>query len=168
MFVEPSEEPAEWGERVFTATLAFESVKGGTLRLTMAVPVGVELAANMLGCDASDPEAEENGRAAISEVLNVIGGAFVTRFFGTKVPSQLGLPHALLSGRPATGRRTAAAVVRAGSGDAILLELDLDERPAFGRDPGARRAAGARAILRAWAARRLRSPRHPSHLVPPG
>jgi hypothetical protein len=125
MFVEPAEEPVTWGAKVFTATLAFESLQGGTLRLTAAVPVGVELAANMLGCDAADPEAEEFGRAAISEVLNVIGGAFVTRYFGTKVPSQLGLPEALLASAPATGRRTAGAVVRAESGDPILLELDL-------------------------------------------
>lgn len=126
MFVEPAGEPVAWGDRVFAATLAFESVQGGTLRLTAAVPVGVELAANMLGCDASDPEAVENGRAAISEILNVIGGAFVTRFFGTKVPSQLGLPQALLSAAPATGRRAAAAVVRSEAGDPILLELDLE------------------------------------------
>jgi hypothetical protein len=126
MFVEPAEEPVEWGEKVFAATLAFESVRSGTLRLTMAVPVGVELAANMLGTEATDPEAEENGRAAMSEILNVIGGAFVTRFFGTKVPSQLGLPQALLSSSPATGRRTCAAVVRAESGDPVLLELDLE------------------------------------------
>lgn len=126
MFVEPAEEPVEWGEKVFTATLAFESVKGGLLRLTMALPVGVELAANMLGTDVSDPEAEENGRAAVSEILNVIGGAFVTRYFGTKVPSQLGLPQAQLSSEPATGRRTCAALVRSESGDPVLLELDLE------------------------------------------
>ncbi len=125
MFVEPAEPPVEWGAKVFTATLAFESVQGGVLRLTAAVPVGVELAANMLGCDASDPEAEENGRAAISEILNVIGGAFVTRYFGTKVPSQLGLPQALLASQPAAGKRTAAALVRAETGDPILLELEL-------------------------------------------
>ncbi len=126
MFVEPAEEPAEWGEKVFAATLAFESVKGGVLRLTMALPVGVELAANMLGTEIDDPEAEENGRAAVSEILNVIGGAFVTRFFGTKVPSQLGLPQALMATKPATGRRTCAALVRAESGDPVLLELDME------------------------------------------
>ena len=126
MFVEPTDEPPEWGERVFTATLAFESVKGGTLRLTMAWPVGVELAANMLGTDVSDPEAEENGRAAVSEILNVIGGAWVTRYFGTKVPSQLGLPKALLASKPATGPCTCAALVRSETGDPVLLELDMD------------------------------------------
>jgi len=127
MFVEPSEEPAEWGEKVFAATLAFESVKGGTLRLTMALPVGVELAANMLGTEIDDPEAEENGRAAVSEILNVIGGAFVTRYFGTKVPSQLGLPQALMSSQPASGpRTTCSALVRSETGDPVLLELDMD------------------------------------------
>jgi hypothetical protein len=126
MFVEPAEEPAGWADQVFAATLAFESVRGGTLRLTMAVPVGVELAANMLGTDATDPEAEANGRAAVSEILNVIGGAFVTRYFGTKVPSQLGLPQALLASAPATGRRTCAALVRSEAGDPVLLELDMD------------------------------------------
>ena len=126
MFVEPAEEPAEWGEKVFAATLAFESVKGGVLRLTMALPVGVELAANMLGTEITDPEAEENGRAAVSEILNVIGGAFVTRYFGTKVPSQLGLPQALLSNKPATGPATCSALVRSESGDPVLLELDME------------------------------------------
>jgi hypothetical protein len=126
MFVEPSEEPAEWGEKVFTATLAFESVKGGVLRLTMALPVGVELAANMLGTEIEDPEAEENGRAAVSEILNVIGGAFVTRYFGTKVPSQLGLPQALMASTPATGRVTCSALVRSETGDPVLLELDME------------------------------------------
>jgi hypothetical protein len=127
MFVEPSDEPAEWGERVFTATLAFESVKGGLLRLTMALPAGVELAANMLGTEIDDPEAEENGRAAVSEILNVIGGAFVTRYFGTKVPSQLGLPQAQLSTSPATGDHvTCSSLVRSEAGDPVLLELDME------------------------------------------
>ena len=126
MFVEPSEEPAAWGEKVFAATLAFESVKGGTLRLTMALPVGVELAANMLGTEIDDPEAEENGRAAVSEILNVIGGAFVTRYFGTKVPSQLGLPQALMTSKPATGPHACSALVRSETGDPVLLELDMD------------------------------------------
>jgi hypothetical protein len=126
MFVEPTEEPVEWGDKVYTATLAFESVRGGTLRLSMAVPVGVELAANMLGTEPDDPEAEENGRAAMSEVLNVIGGAFVTRFFGTKVPSQLGIPQAVLASKPATGKCTCAALCTSEGGLPIRLELDLE------------------------------------------
>jgi hypothetical protein len=126
MFVEPTEEAVEWEAQVFAATIAFESVRGGLLRLTAALPVGYELAANMLGTDPGDPEAEENGRAAVSEILNVIGGAFLVRFFGTKVPSQLGLPQATLASEPATGRRTCAAVVRSEEGHPVMLELDLE------------------------------------------
>jgi chemotaxis protein CheY-P-specific phosphatase CheC len=126
MFVEPSEEPPEWGEKVFTASLTFESERSGTLRLNMAVPVGVELAANMLGTEIDDPEAEENGRAAVSEVLNVIGGSFVTRFFGTKVATQLGIPKAVLASTPATGRSSCGALVTSEAGLPILLELDLE------------------------------------------
>jgi hypothetical protein len=126
MFVEPSDEPAEWGDRVFTASLTFESERSGTLRLNMAVPVGVELAANMLGTEVDDPEAEENGRAAVSEVLNVIGGSFVTRYFGTKVATQLGIPKAMLASQPSSGRCTCGALVTSEGGLPILLELDLD------------------------------------------
>jgi hypothetical protein len=127
MFVEPAQEPVGWDARVYAATIAFESVRGGLLRLTAALPAGVELAANMLGTDATDPEAEENGRAAVSEILNVIGGAFLTRYFGTKVPSQLGLPQAALASEPATGPRTCAAVVRSEEGHPVMLELELEQ-----------------------------------------
>jgi hypothetical protein len=126
MFVEPSEEPPEWGDRVFNASLTFESERRGTLRLNMAVPVGVELAANMLGTEPDDPEAEENGRAAVSEVLNVIGGSFVTRYFGTRVATQLGIPKAMLATAPATGRTTCGALVTSEAGLPILLELDME------------------------------------------
>jgi hypothetical protein len=126
MFVEPSQEPAEWGDRVFSASLTFESERRGTLRLNMPAPVGVELAANMLGTEIDDPEAEENGRAAVSEVLNVIGGSFVTRYFGTRVPTQLGIPVAILASAPGTGHATCEALVTSETGLPIHLELDLE------------------------------------------
>ena len=126
LFVEPAEEAPAWPDRVLVAEIAFESLRGGTLRLLAPPAVGIELAANMLGADPADPEAEENGRAALSEILNMLGGTFVTRWFGTKVPSQLGLPQALLASKPATGPCTCAALVRSETGDPVLLELDMD------------------------------------------
>jgi hypothetical protein len=126
MFVEPSEEPPTWGDKVFAASLTFESARSGTLRFNVAGPVGIELAANMLGTELDDPEAEENGRAAVSEVLNVIGGAFVTRYFGTKVPSQLGIPRSVLASSPATGPSSCGALVTSEDGLPLLLELHLE------------------------------------------
>ncbi len=126
LFAEPAEGPAAWGPEVVSASIAFESLKGGTLRLTAAPGVAAEIAANMLGVDAQDAAAQENGGAALAEVLNVIGGAFVTRYFGTSVPSQLGLPKAQVLPQPPGGKRTAAAAVVAENGDPVLLELDMD------------------------------------------
>lgn len=127
VFAEPADEPERWDAPTLQATLDFESVRGGRLRLLAAPSVGVELAANMLGLEPSDPEANENGLAAVAEILNVIGGAFVTRLFGTNVPSQLGLPVPESLGRPPDALpRTCAAAVRLEGGGALVLELDLE------------------------------------------
>jgi len=126
MLVEPAEVPSAWEGPVLLSTLAFESVGSGTLRLLAAEGAGVELASSMLGTNPGDPEAQEHGRAAISEVLNVVGGVFLTRFFGSKVPSQLGLPQTtLVAGQPPAPVGLAAAV-RTESGHAMVLELDLE------------------------------------------
>lgn len=130
VFAEPADEPDGWPPPVLTAEIAFESVRGGILRLTVPPRGAVELAANMLGLEASDPEAEENGRAAVAEILNVIGGAFVTRYFGTKVPTQLGLPTTAVVDAPSRAPRTCAATLQLESGDPVVLELDLE--PAVG------------------------------------
>ena len=130
VFAEPADEPEGWPPPVLTAEIAFESVRGGLLRLTVPPRGAVEIAANMLGLEASDPEAEENGRAAVAEILNVIGGAFVTRYFGTQVPTQLGLPSTALVDAPPRAGRTCAATLQLESGDPVVLELDLE--PAAG------------------------------------
>jgi hypothetical protein len=126
MFAEPIEEPEGWHRPVFSAQLAFESVRGGLLRLTTPPRGAVEIAANMLGVDPGDPEAEVQARSALAEVLNVVGGAFVTRYFGTKVPSQLGLPHTEVLEVLGAQRRTCVTVLQLESGDPVMLELDLE------------------------------------------
>jgi hypothetical protein len=128
IFAEPDEEPAAWAGTVLCARIAFESTRGGELRLLTTVPAAAEIAANMLGIDPGE-EADANARAAVSELLNVLGGAFLTRYFGTAVPSQLGLPTTdLLEPSPPAAGRTCAAAVRLESGEPLLLELDLEER----------------------------------------
>jgi hypothetical protein len=126
IFAEPDEEPAAWEGAVLTARIAFESTRGGSLRLVTYPRAAAEVAANMLGIEPG-AEADSNARAAVSELLNVLGGAFLVRFFGMAVPSQLGLPATELSEAPKpVGRRTCAATVRLESGDPVLLELDLE------------------------------------------
>jgi hypothetical protein len=126
VFAEPADEPEDWTPPVLTAEIAFECSRGGVLRLALPPRGAVEIAANMLGVDPGDPEAEEHARAAVAEILNVIGGAFVTRFFGTKVPSQLGLPSTAIVDAPGGAARTCVATLLLESGDPVVLELDLE------------------------------------------
>jgi CheY-specific phosphatase CheX len=128
IFAEPDDEPSAWRGTVLTARIAFESTRGGSMRLLTTLPAAAEIAANMLGIDPGE-EADANGRAAVSELLNVLGGAFLTRYFGTAVPSQLGLPSTnLTEGLVASERRTCAATVSLESGEPLLLELELEDR----------------------------------------
>jgi hypothetical protein len=58
----------------------------------------------------------------------MIGGIFITRFFGTQVPSQLGLPVLEPPGIPSPGPRTCAVAVQTETGAPFILELDLERR----------------------------------------
>jgi hypothetical protein len=127
IFAEPGGEPEAWDGAILTAQIAFESTRGGALRLVTTPAASAEMAANMLGIDAGE-EANASGPAAVSELLNVLGGTFLTRYFGTEVPSQLGLPATyLVQGPLPARRRSCAATVRLESGAPVLLELELEE-----------------------------------------
>lgn len=128
VFADPAEEPASWEGPVLVARIAFESTRSGTLRLATTMPAAAEIAANMLGVDPGTPEADDQARAAVSELLNVIGGAFITRYFGSEVPSQLGLPATDLCAAPPPARRTCVTAARLESGEPLVLELDIGER----------------------------------------
>lgn len=126
IFAEPDDEPQAWEGTLLTALIAFESTRGGTLRILTTPAASAEVAANMLGIDPGE-EADANGRAAVAELLNVLGGAFLTRYFGTAVPSQLGLPATELLEPPLPPRRRCCtATVRLESGAPLTLELDLE------------------------------------------
>jgi hypothetical protein len=127
IFAEPDEEPQGWPAQALLARIAFESTRGGRLRVVTTMPAAAEIAANMLGIDPG-PEADAQGRPAVSELLNVLGGAFLVRYFGTAVPSQLGLPSTEVVDAVPAIRRTCAACVRLESGEPVVLELDLEER----------------------------------------
>lgn len=123
--IEPEAVPPRYEGEIFSAAIDFEAVRGGQLRLTASRNLARNLAANMLGIDPNDPEADEQGRNALGEILNVLGGAFVTRHFGTKVPFQLGLPT-VTDDVPPGRHSTCAAAVRVDTGDLVVLELDLE------------------------------------------
>lgn len=125
--VEPADEPAAWPSPLYEAEIHFESIRGGSLRLLAPAACATELAANMLGVDPADPEAESHGRDALAELVNVLGGSLVVQLYGPRAPNQLGFPATRVVQGPGSARRTCAATVRADDGAPLLIELDLEE-----------------------------------------
>lgn len=125
-FVEPSEEPPEWSAPVVSAAISFQTDRKGRVRIATGQGTAAELAANMLGVEPGDPEATLHARNAVSEILNVVGGALIVKLYGTANPSRLGIPE------PSDGPLAAAAgactiSVRTETGDPIQLQVELED-----------------------------------------
>lgn len=93
MFTE--EEPAEpetacqWLE----ASISYHGPIDGTLRLRCTTDFTVLLAANLLGIDPQDNDAETEARDAVKELMNVLCGQFVTAVHGTEHVFNLSIPE---------------------------------------------------------------------------
>ena len=86
--------------RLAEATIRFEGPTAGSITLRLPWQVAMEAAANLLGTELDDPEAEENALAAVGELLNMISGSALQRWFGASASWALGVP--LTSAREGT------------------------------------------------------------------
>lgn len=87
----PEGAPATEG-RFAEATIGFQAPRSGQLRLRLPWHVAREAAANLLGVEADDPEAEAQALAAAGELLNMISGAALQAWFGGETRWNLGNP----------------------------------------------------------------------------
>ncbi len=102
---------AQEGELI-EATIAFEAATSGRIILRLPLRVGLEAAANLLGIDATDPEAAESARAAAGELLNMISGSALKAWFGGDARWSLGVPATVeFAGRLPSGRPGSVAFV---------------------------------------------------------
>lgn len=93
VFLEKAETIDPWEGEMIEVVLDFQGPdKEGSLVLCASNEFAIELAANMLGMDNDDERVLDKGRAAIGEILNMICGILVERFFGSDVICKLGLP----------------------------------------------------------------------------
>jgi CheY-specific phosphatase CheX len=92
---------------------------GGSLRVTVARSLGIEVAANMLAVEPDDEDAVLGGEDAVAELVNIMAGALAERLVGTDVVCPLGIPTVHSRHPPAWSGPTLAAVA---------LE-DMDGRP---------------------------------------
>lgn len=90
VFPEPAESSGSWPE--VAARISFHGEDEGQVALAVDADLAREIAANLLGLDTGDGEAEGMRQAAIAELLNIVAGALVARAFGTRTRTRLWVP----------------------------------------------------------------------------
>ncbi len=91
VFSEPGNVIPTSGERL-RAELAFSGQERGRLVLHLPMDLGVEIAGNLLGTEASDRGARENAADAVGEIANMVSGALMAQLFGESGEYDLGTP----------------------------------------------------------------------------
>jgi len=78
---DPDAPPTE-PQRGLLARLTFRGSVQGTLEMALTAPLGTEIAANILGCEPDDEEAEKASIDSVKEVLNVMCGQILPQLYG--------------------------------------------------------------------------------------
>jgi len=84
--------PPENGEFV-VATLPVSGAVTGLVGLAMQPPLGAEVAANLLGVEPGDPEADARVSDAVGELLNMLAGSLAAQTSAASERWTLGSPH---------------------------------------------------------------------------
>jgi len=79
VFAEPAEDLPEWMDDVLEAEVTFAGPNTGRLLIAMSPDLAINLAANLLGIDADDPDAVTRGLGASGEIANMICGALMEK-----------------------------------------------------------------------------------------
>ncbi len=94
VFAEPEDMPQPWASDIVVTELEFSRPdESGKLILAVSINFASEVSANLLGIDAEDEEAAIGAVGAIKEILNIVGGVAMERFYG-KDAAQIGIPEA--------------------------------------------------------------------------
>lgn len=91
----PEQRPptSEWSAQ--GVRLTFEGPISGDLRLWAEKSFMIVLAANMLGIEPDDENAEAKAEDALKETLNMIVGTFLTDAYGNEPVFHLGIPESI-------------------------------------------------------------------------
>lgn len=92
LFCDDAEDAGKLSGKFAEATIVFDAPNPGRLSLRLPWPLAVEAAANLLGCERDDPDADENAQAAVGELLNMISGPALEAWFGAAAKWSLGVP----------------------------------------------------------------------------
>lgn len=88
---EPSE-PAG-GEVWMETTISYHGSESGSLRLSCPTEFAALLAANLLGIDPQDRDAETKAEDAVKEFMNIVCGQLITTWYGSEQVFDLTIPQ---------------------------------------------------------------------------
>jgi hypothetical protein len=108
---------------VIEALLEFLGPAQGTLHLRLAENLACEAAANLLGTEPDDPEAQAGASLAVGELLNMIGGHLMIAWLGATAQTSLGTPTLRLHDTW-TVAMTGPRCARFMAGEGALVELE--------------------------------------------
>lgn len=93
LFLEEGTPAANGDVETLHAVIALSRAEGvEKLVLRMPKTTALEVAANMLGSDADDPEVVSSCQSAVGELLNIIAGVFIVARFGKGAHCDIGIP----------------------------------------------------------------------------
>lgn len=93
MFTEDDQSDADTGTVWLETKIGYRGSECGCLRFRCPVEFCTHLAANLLGVDPNDGNAERQSRDAVKEFMNVVCGHFVTTMYGTEEVFDLTIPE---------------------------------------------------------------------------
>lgn len=81
------------GDMWLETTIAYSGPVAGTLRLRCSRDFSTRLAANLLGSESDDLDAEQSANDAVKEFMNILCGRYITSAHGTEDVFSLTIPE---------------------------------------------------------------------------
>jgi len=100
MFVDDEPISPSPGETWFEATIRYKGPRSGRLRLFCPRSFTTTLAANLLGVNPEDRQANSKAVDAVKELMNILCGQLVTQVYGYDVLFNLSIPRCRMLDEP--------------------------------------------------------------------
>ena len=95
IFTETADETLGWNNGILKSSIHYQGQEEGTLSLAVGVDMARSIAANLLGIEPDDEDAQEKSAEAVSEMLNIVCGVFLERWLGAQNHCRLGIPSTM-------------------------------------------------------------------------
>jgi len=93
MFTDDDEVASLSIDQWLETTISYHGPENGMLRLACTSGFGILLAANLLGVEPEDDDAESKARDAVKEFMNIVCGQLITEIHGTESVFDLTIPE---------------------------------------------------------------------------